>query len=283
MIKRIGIALMALTLIAFSTEEVSAQQHEVGILVGASNYFGDINTNYGFRYTRPAGSVFYRFNLSNYVSFRASGSYGRIGGSDEFVDKPFQQVRNLSFNSDIFESTLQAEFNFFKYEIENVHHFYSPYLATGITLFHFKPMATLDGENFELQNLGTEGQAAPDISGKEKYPLWNIAVPVSFGLKWWIANRFSFNAEVGYRITFTDYLDDVSNTFVDDFILGDEAAELADRSDEVVIVPIGLENKQRGFAQNKDHYFFGQVGLSWTFRQVTCNFTNDGRRSGRLR
>lgn len=282
MIRNISIALVLLLgFLSYSTN-ISAQKHEVGFLVGGSNYFGDINTNYGFRYTRPAGSLFYRYNLSNYISFRASGSYGRIGGADEFVDKPFQQVRNLSFTSDIFETTLQTEFNFFKFEIENTHHFYSPYLATGISLFHFKPMATLDGEDFVLQDLGTEGQAAPDISGKEKYPLWNVAIPVSFGLKWWVANRLSFNAEIGYRLTFTDYLDDISNTFVDDFILGEDAAELADRSDELG-EPIGFENKQRGFAQNNDHYFFGQVGLSWTFRQVTCNFVGDNRRIGRLR
>ena len=283
MIRRLSISFISLFIIVLSTQSLIAQKHEAGFLIGGSNYFGDINTNYGFRYSRPAGTIFYRYNLSKYVSFRASGSYGRVGGSDEFVDKPYQQVRNLSFNSNIFESTIQSEFNFFKYEVENVHHFYSPYLATGITLFHFKPMATLDGQDFELQNLGTEGQAAPDISGKDKYPLWNIAIPVSMGLKWWVANRLSFNAEVGYRLTFTDYIDDVSNTFVDDFVLGDAAAELADRSDEVLPVPIGIENKQRGFAQNNDHYFFGQIGLSWTFRQVTCNFVRDGHSSGRLR
>ena len=75
--------------------------------------------------------------------------------------------------------------------------------------------------------------------------------------------------EAGFRKTFTDYLDDVSGSYVNYHELerenGQLAAELANRTGEYfgsdpVILPTGT---QRGNEQADDWYFMGGVTISY--------------------
>ncbi len=134
---------------------------------------------------------------------------------------------------------------------------------------------------FTLQDAGTEGQSNPDISGRKKYRLNQFAVPIGMGFKYWIAGQWTAGAEIVYRKTFTDYIDDISDTYVDDFLLDPTTADLADRSPDAGNT-LGRADKQRGFSFNDDDYVFASVVITYTLKQVACPYAGNGV-SGKLR
>lgn len=276
--------LASFTIVLFllcNTKEASAQTNEFGVWGGGANYYGDINRSFSFKYIRPAGGILYKRNINRYIALKGTAGYGRIGGSDSLYNNTYQQTRNLSFVSDIYEASAQIELNFFKYELQNLNHFFTPYLSTGLAFFHYEPMAELDGEMFSLQELGTEGQSNPDISGKEKYKLNEFAIPIGLGFKYWVAGQWTVGMDVTYRKTRTDFLDDVNDAYVDDFILDPTAADLADQSPELGNT-LGFPDKQRGNRINNDDYLFGSLVITYTLKDAKCPYANKGV-SGKLR
>ena len=89
-------------------------------------------------------------------------------------------------------------------------------------LFHFNPF-TYDKENNKtyLQPLSTEGQGLKEYPGRKKYSLTQFCLPVGGGWKWNINENWDISYELGFRILFTDYLDDVSKTYVNLNVLAD--------------------------------------------------------------
>jgi len=229
----LSIILIATAILCFTSKSSVAQFNEFGIWGGGSNYYGDINTSFSFKSVGPAAGIMYRRNLNQYIAVKGLLGYGQISGSDSQYSNVYQQTRDLSFTSNIYEASAQLELNFFRYELQNIRHFFTPYLTTGLSYFRFNPMAELNGQMFSLQDVGTEGQANPDISGKEKYTLTDFAIPIGMGFKYWIAGQWTIGADITYRRSFTDFLDDINDAYVDDFILDPETAELADPSEAV--------------------------------------------------
>ena len=132
------------------------------------NYIGDLNEESALTLPRPAAGVGIRYRLDNRWALRLEASYGQIG-----CDEDYNELRNLSFRSDILEGALLAEFNFAPFGSGATERLWTPYLFGGLGVFHFNPMAqyTLgDGEVHwaELQPLCTEGQGStlyPDRKG----------------------------------------------------------------------------------------------------------------------
>ncbi len=88
---------------------------------------------------------------------------------------------------------------------------------------------------------------------------------------------------MGFRKTFTDYLDDVSSTYADEALLlannGQRAVDLAFRTDELKgsTIAYPAANTQRGNSDFKDWYYFAGVGVSFRLSPV---FNTGGNRSG---
>ena len=91
------------------------------------------------------------------------------------------------------------------------------------------------------------------------------------GIKVRMGKVFSFAAEYGFRMTWTDYLDDVSKTYVgseflqahsDDGIL---AAQLADRSGEVEEGYVNAVGIKRGDDSLNDWYAYLHVSVGISF------------------
>lgn len=255
---------------------LKSQSIEVGVMVGGANYYGDLNANFGFNYIRPSASLLLKQNLNQYISVKGTASYGRVGGSDSQQSPVFEKTRNLSFQSDIFELGAQVELNFFRYELENLNHFFTPYLTTGAAVFRFNPKTELDGEMIALQPIGTEGQMNPDISNNFPYRLNQFAIPLGMGIKYWIGGQWSIGGEITYRKTFTDYIDDVSDAYVDDFILGPVAQQVHDLS-TVEPNTLGTSEKQRGNRISTDDYLFGGVFITRTFVRSKCPSAKKGK------
>lgn len=82
---------------------------------------------------------------------------------------------------------------------------------------------------------------------REKYRLYEFAVPFGVGFKMALTERWNLGLEYGARWTFTDYLDDVSKTYVDRNLLieanGIDAYNLSNRTGEFLVgEPFDYEN-----------------------------------------
>jgi hypothetical protein len=243
---------------------------EIGFFGGGSYYIGDLNPLEHFVYSKPAFGAIFRYNLTKRYSLRFTGTYGQVYANDSDSDDPFQANRNLSFNSDILELAFGIEIDLFNYNINSMKEPITPYFFYEMAFFKMNPMAELNGEEYTLQNLGTEGQGT-SLSEKEPYKLNQLSIPLGIGLKFNIKKRMAISIEYGIRKTFTDYLDDVSGSYVDPDLLsaynGSLAAEFSDRSlDNGNLSNVGFN---RGNSSNKDWYAF--YGVMFTFKPFKEN------------
>ena len=70
---------------------------ELLLMGGGMNYIGDLNDESALTLPRLAAGVGIRYRLDNRWALRVEASYGQIG-----CDKDYNELRNLSFRSDIF-------------------------------------------------------------------------------------------------------------------------------------------------------------------------------------
>ena len=136
------------------------QQGEFGVTLGSAHYFGDLNTRSGLNRPKPAVGAFFRKQFGNYIGLRVSAHYAQLGYSDIYSKNDYQKTRNLSFNTDIFEFAVQGDFNFFRYDPNDLLHGFTPYVTLGLGVFSYDPYAYYNGTKVYLRPLGTEGQAA---------------------------------------------------------------------------------------------------------------------------
>ena len=252
---------------------------EFGIGLGAAHYFGDLNTVTNLNRPKPAATVFFRKYLGNYIAARAGFSFAQLGYSDRYNSNLVQRQRNLSFNTNIWEATVQGDFNFFRFMPQEPGLNFTPYVTLGAGLFSYDPYAYLGGERYYFRELpvGTEGQNSPLYPDRKMYGSTALCIPFGGGFKYAMAGgRFNLTFEVLHRFTNTDYLDDVSKTYVDPNAFpkppgGFSPAELlSDRSGEIG-APIGLPGRQRGSgSRQKDQYVTAMVMVSFNLFSYRC-------------
>ncbi|MCK9320509.1 MAG: DUF6089 family protein [Bacteroidales bacterium] len=274
--KRI-ILIIILSLIALQSKAQFIERSEFGITVGGGNYFGDLNPKYNFYKTNLMVGAIYRYNFNPRWVVKASAMFGKVGA----YDSDFDNIRNLSFESRVNELALTCEFNFFDYQTGSKQHRITPYIFGGIGVFFFNPKAeltdplSLEKQWVELQPLSTEGQGLPGYDSP--YSLVNIAVPFGLGLKVSLSQRVCIGLEWGIRMTFTDYLDDVSKDYVDRAELttwsGELAAVASDRTNEVVPNTYNQVGSMRGNPKVNDLYqFFGlTITTKLNYFKSKCN------------
>jgi hypothetical protein len=246
----------------------------VGGFVGSLHYFGDLapKNKVGSTHFASAGpgigfSGMYRF--SPHAILRSNFMWGRLQGDDisaDIFDKDakFRYVRNMHFRNDIKELSVEYVFDLLgQHRTFASRASWTPYLFAGIALFHHNPKArvpAMDALHYDLFNsqpirqndpryggvtagdwialkpLGTEGQYVAG-SGISPYSNWQMAIPAGLGVRYRFNRHTDFAFEIGYRHTFTDYLDDVSGDYLnpDAFGTGPQAnlaRLMADRSKE---------------------------------------------------
>lgn len=243
--------------------------HDVGFLLGAAYYIGDLNSK-NFYMSQPAVGVFYRFNYNYRVAFKAGFNYGNIQGDDSQSSSPDQIERNLNFKTNIMEFAVRAEFNFWEYNIGHKQFVFAPYLFLGIGVFHFNPQGHYENQWIDLRNLSTEGQGTPLNPSQKPYKLTQPCIPFGIGFKLSMSNQIGFGFEWGPRKTFTDYLDDVSGKYVDPTKLaeykGGIAAIMSNRTNLAKTPGATTDDigKLRGNPSTKDWYFY--YGLVVSFK-----------------
>jgi hypothetical protein len=202
-----------------------------------------------------------------------------LGYSDIYSKNEFQKRRNLSFNSNIFELALQGDFNFFKFIPDDPYHCFTPYVTLGAGIFSYDPYAYYHGTKVFLRPLGTEGQGSAAYPDRKPYGSMAFCIPLGVGVKYALTNKINVGFEVVHRFTTTDYLDDVSTTFVDPATfppLPDGSPSMAtllnDRSYETG-EKIGFVNgvaRQRGFPKQKDQYVMAEFTISFNITSYRC-------------
>lgn len=251
---------------------------EFGITVGAAHYFGDLNTRAAINRPKPAIGVFFRKQFNDYIGLRLSAHYAQLGYSDVYSKNEYQNRRNLSFNTNIWEVAFQGDFNFMHFVPGDPEFAFTPYVTLGIGAFSYDPYAYLGGKKYFLRPLGTEGQGSSLYPNRKPYGTMAVSFPLGMGIKYNINRNINLSFEIAYRFTTTDYLDDVSSTYAPDAFpqtLPDGSPTpwfaLQDRSYETGNgVPIGTKGAQRGFSSQKDSYVFAEVGLAFNLTSYKC-------------
>ncbi|MBI9066395.1 MAG: hypothetical protein JEZ09_03815 [Salinivirgaceae bacterium] len=267
--------------------------------IGATSFMGDLGggdnashfiSDFNFSAQRPLLHAGFRYKILEPLAVKTAISYGWVSGDDKKSDNIYRLDRNLSFRSPIVEFASQLEYSIIK---EPASHRYSlrrgkrfslktitvnTYLFAGIAGFWFNPRGLDDGPGgtnkwVSLQPLGTEGQGL--MEGREKYSRLALALPFGIGFKYSLNRVISVGVEFGARYTFTDYIDDVSTTYVDNTWLASENPLAARMTDKSTYTENPLPSKelipyepggQRGSSQYNDFYMFSLVTVSYKLR-----------------
>lgn len=249
---------------------------EIGVSLGAAHYFGDLNTRAHINRPKPVLGVFFRKQFGTHLGFKISGHFAQLGYSDIYNSNRVERTRNLSFNTNIFELSLQGDFHFFKFIPDQPEYRFTPYITMGAGFFTYDPYAYLAGQKYFLRPLNTEGQTK--IPGRTPYSSMAFCFPIGVGFKYNISGQTNIFFELTHRFTNTDYLDDVSKTYAGaaNFpALPDGSPSpaflLQDRSAEVTGGPaIGIAGRQRGVSKQADQYIFAEIGVSISFTSYKC-------------
>lgn len=246
----------------------------VGVGVGTSSYYGDMA---GYR--RPVQSTFGMLRWSAGVNYtrhftprfaaRAAFNYARIAGDDYTINaKPKYEsdvrlARGLHFRNDLKEFSVVGIYKLIpdgrNYEHRNP---FGAYLFGGLGLTAHNPKAKepvldgVEGSWVKLQPLGTEGQG--EAGYHKAYSLVQMVIPMGLGLRYKINSRMDISAELGFRFTFTDYLDDVAGNYAAAGVLTDaNEIKFANRSGEQFTARKGIDRtealtKLQSFSANGD-------------------------------
>ena len=295
LLRKLSSIFFILSIIIFSNQTAKAQHYfydqdyydsdllfEAGISLNAMNSLTDLagKKGIGKRFlkdlnlgeTNASFGVFGSAIYKNAVAIRIEGTYGKVSSRDELLvgvtDIAKQRYnRNLDFRSTIYEACAIAEIhplymfiNWAKRDASPPR--FSPYIAGGIGIFSFNPQGTIPGTKtwVNLQPLSTEGQGFPSYPNRPKYKLKELNFPVGGGIKFEASRLLNFRLEVLHRFTRTDYLDDLSTTYINpaDYAryLPASKAALALRMADKQINPVAIPStgRKRGTATENDGY-----------------------------
>jgi hypothetical protein len=265
---------------------------DFGGSIGAMNSLTDLGgrkgrgkqgvKDFNIKNTQLCASIFataiYRYD----VALRLEATFGQVKGYDSILKAVAPTTgqryeRNLSFRSSISEIMLAAEFYpiliFGFYNQDVFPSLLQPYILGGVAYFHFNPQTKLNNNWIDLQPLHTEGQGFKEYPDRKVYSLNQVSFPVGVGAKWEVASWLNLRAELVWRLLTTDYLDDVSNRYIDpvyfpEYLSGlklSQALQLHDRHKPGAQTahPDGI----RGNPRNNDSYFNVSFKMSFIFNR----------------
>ena len=287
---------LVIILFCFVLFRLNAQSHEVNAGFGFSYYYGDLSISnshssalnfvtegQNWKNYRASYSIGYRLNFKKRFSLGLSYYHLNLAGYDS--DNPinanlsdpsyFRFIRNLSFHTAV--NLGYVDFRYEPFQVGN-NPIVSPYFSLGLGMFHFNPKAFLNGVEYELQPLGTEGQG---LSGhKPKYSRSEMCFPIGVGLKLNIPNsRLAIALDYTYSFTLSDYIDDVSTVYPDIMELtaslgSDQASLVNSLSNRNIYGSGGLlsyvtnPGEIRGNPKSKDNFATGQLKLIFYFNAI---------------
>jgi hypothetical protein len=219
------LVLLSLFILVLSANAQYKKEYGGGI--GTTNYLGDIGggskegrqnspLDLKIKHERFSINGYTRLKLNKNFSVKGSLTYIRLVGKDANSSNPQRNARNLSFKSNVIELIATGEWNFYqqtkmaprvaglskggkKQRVD-----FRAYAFTGFGGVYFSSKAELLGKSYNLRKLKTEGVA---------YKPFTWAVPLGLGVSYTLNKKLRIGAELGYRITGSDWIDDVSGNY----------------------------------------------------------------------
>ncbi len=223
--------------------------------LNTSTYYGDLKDNSDLLDAKPSVTLGLMYYVNKRIAARAEFSWITLSGADANSKEDGKLQRNLSFSSGNYELAVTGLVNlipqggrFYQRPTFNV------YAFGGLGGLYFNPKAKLNGDKYALRPLKTEGV---------EYSRFSLVIPYGLGVKYKLSPYFNGILEVGWRKTFTDYIDDVSSAHVDNASFTDPIArQLADRRPEIGL-PVRPAGAKRGDPTNDDAYMLVSAKLEY--------------------
>jgi hypothetical protein len=183
------------------------------------------------------------YKVAPHISFKGEMSFFQLGGSDA---NGSNEARNLSFESRNLEAYAGVMYELFDVDMYSRGQgiIVNPYAFAGLGFVTVNPTTELAGREYNLRRFKTE-----DVT----YTGASLTAPLGAGVRFELTRRIGLSVEAAYRFTFTDYLDDVSTTYLNTSIVEPLRASLIDRGPEVG-TPRAEPGALRGNPNNKDAY-----------------------------
>ncbi len=249
----LGVILTAIPLLSNGQSFYSIRRERSLILsvgAGTSTYYGELKNQGDYLDARPTVNVGLQYFIHPNINLRSELNYFSLGGDDAKADpESGRKNRNLSFTSGNFELNVTGAVNLFPLG----HRFYqrpgfNVYGFAGIGMMYMNPKAKYQGAKYALQPLQTEGVS---------YSRFQPVIPYGLGVKVKAGPFFNVAVEGGWRLTFTDYMDDASTVHQDKSTWTDPIRiALSDRRQEgnptLSPYPVGT---RRGNPDKNDGYF----------------------------
>jgi hypothetical protein len=213
------------------------------------------------------------YQPNEWLGLRLAINRGTLEGDDAIIKgkggyEEARKYRNSNFRSRITEAMLLVEIYptvFIEGDPSDVFAKLRPYVAIGAGMFHFNPQGTdpLTKEWVDLRPLHTEGQGFAEHPGRKEYKLTQVNIPIGIGAKYFISESVNVGLEILHRTTFTDYIDDVSTTYIDPssfyahlpLAQAQLAQRMANKSGNNGATTPYATGAKRGTATNNDAYF----------------------------
>lgn len=248
-LKTLRIAFLLGVITLFGKDTSAQYAWDFGVHVGAANYLGEMGGtdqprrdfvwDMKLSQTRWAIGGFARRKLNRMFSLNAGLMYLRIQGADALSTYRPRVGRNLNFRNDMFELYVRPEFTIYqdndlggqgRYRMD-----FRLFGYVGIAAYYSNPKGQLNrqGEFYTLQPLNTE---------LANYSRFGLAIPVGLGFHITKARRHRFGMDMGWRTTFSDYLDDVSTTYKDPASLPEGVNGLSDQMADQSNFAYALDN-----------------------------------------
>jgi hypothetical protein len=237
--------------------------------VGLATYYGDLTQKAKVINQNTAGmfNAGISYDITEQIIGRFDFSIMKLKGDDRYNTRPDLVARNLNFQTTLWETNFTVQYDFLNMNSED--YVFSPYVYAGIGMMHMNPW-TYDRKGIKryLRDYHTNGQGLPSYPDRKQYSLFNLEIPIGAGIKYAINENVNVYFEFAFRKLFTNYLDDVSNTYPDKNIILKEAPDpittigLIFRGDELdPTLPYPSTSLQRG-GYAKDTFITLGLGLS---------------------
>jgi OmpA-OmpF porin, OOP family len=183
--------------------------NEMGLLLGASNYAGDIvkKADFDWRAMSPSFGAYYRMYLNTNISFRFGLNQSTLKGDDNNFVGTDRILRGFTFKSPLTEFSARVEYDFLNHNRRRGGNtftkFVSPFIHVGAGVALINPKNDFNQE----KNNYLSSRITEDINNR----ITNlITVPFGGGLRYDLSEQLVIGVEASLNAVFTDYLDGIS-------------------------------------------------------------------------
>ena len=186
--------ILLIAFICITTTSIS-QIHEIGIMVGGSNYIGDIGPE---KYINPnslMGGLIYKWNKNPRLSYRGTFTFTQLQSDDANSNNQARYNRDIYFKSNLKELAIGLEFNYFEYNLDDFRKTRTPYLLFEVAAF-----------NYNIVKRDPNDSSNNEIESKTSF-----SIPFGVGYKTKLFGDFAIALELRARYTFENDLEDNNN------------------------------------------------------------------------